>query len=142
MALSNGQIFTFMGIAPAQRRNAIIEDFLSEGLEGLALMTDEDVRDTCASYAKRQDGPFPIILTPILRQRLRSLVLWVKDQRRANQPLVFPNNIGQAALRQALTEAMERELRRKTQKKEGENYLDSTFNNKLKSTMRRVLLRA
>ena len=134
MALTNAQVFTFIGIAPAARRNAIIDDFLSEGLEGLALMTDEDVRDTCASYAKRQDAPFPIILTPILKQRLRSIVLWVKDQKRINQRPSFTNTMGQAAVRQQLTEAMERELRRKTQKKEGENYLDSNFNSKLKST--------
>ena len=134
MALTEAQLFTFIGIAPAARRNAIIDDFLSEGLEGLALMTDEDVRDTCASYAKRQDAPFPIILTPILKQRLRSIVLWVKDQKRINQAPTFPNGIGQAEVKQQLTEAMERELRRKTQKKEGEHYLDSTFNSKLKST--------
>ena len=134
MTLTNTQLFTFIGIAPAARRNAIIDDFLSEGLEGLALMTDEDVRDTCASYAKRQDAPFPIILTPILKQRLRSIVLWVKDQKRINQAPTFRNGIGQAEVKQQLTEAMERELRRKTQKKEGENYLDSTFNSKLKST--------
>ena len=131
--LTNVQIFTRIGIAPAAARNAIIDDFLSEGLEGLLHMSDEDVRDTCASYAKRQDGVFPIILTPILKQRLRALVLWVKDQNRVGQPLEFQDTVTQAQLRQALVDALERERRRKAQKKEGENYLDSTFNNKLKS---------
>ena len=131
--LTNVQIFTRIGIAPAAARNAIIDDFLSEGLEGLLHMSDEDIRDTCAGYAKRQDGVFPIILTPILKQRLRALVLWVKDQNRVGQPLEFQDTVTQAQLRQALVDALERERRRKAQKKEGENYLDSTFNNKLKS---------
>ena len=82
MELSSIAIFTRIGIAPAAARNAIIDDFLSEGLEGLRHMSDEDVRDTCASYAKRQDGAFPIVLTPIQRQRMKALVLWVKDRDR------------------------------------------------------------
>ena len=133
MVLTNAQIFTKMGVAPAAARNVIIADFLSEGLEGLVHMSDEDVRDTCTSYAKRQDGAFPIILTPILKQRMKSLVMWVKDQHRIGQPLEFPDATTEADLKNALVESLERERRRKTQKKEGENYLDSTFNNNLKS---------
>ena len=44
--LTDVQIFTRIGIVPAAARNAIIADFLSEGLEGLVHMSDEDVRDT------------------------------------------------------------------------------------------------
>ena len=66
--LTNVQIMTFVGIGPpAANRNAIIADFLSEGLVGLIHMTDKEVRDTCSSYAKRQDGQFPIVLTPVRR---------------------------------------------------------------------------
>ena len=133
MALSSIAIFTRMGITPAAARNAIIDDFLSEGLEGLRHMSDEDVRETCASYAKRQDGAFPIVLTPIQRQRMKALVLWVKDRDRVAQPLEFPETVTQDELRLELTQALERERRRKDQKKEGESYLDSTFNTKLKS---------
>ena len=60
--LTNAQIMTMVGIAPAANRNAIIADLISEGLDGLKYMTDEEVRDTCTSYAKRTDGPFPILL--------------------------------------------------------------------------------
>jgi hypothetical protein len=134
MALTNAQIFTRIGMTNAGARNAVIADFLSEGLEGLAHMTDEDVRDTCASYAKRQDGQFPVILTPIQKQRLKSLVLYVKDRRRVNQALEFPNTLTPEEFRDLLSNALERERRRKDQKKSGESYLDSTFNNKLKST--------
>ena len=119
----------------AGERQAISTDFLSEGLDGLVNMTDEDVRDTCSSYAKRTDGVFPIILTPIQKQRMRSLVLWVKDQARVDEPLEFPNNTTAAALRAALASSLERERRRKDQKKAGESYLDSEFNIKLKSAV-------
>ena len=132
-SLPNVTILQYMGIAPAARRNAIVSDFLSEGLQGLVLMTSEDVKDTCNSYAKRQDGVFPIILTPIQKQRLRALVLWVQDQVRVGQPLQFSEGVTQEMLRNVLDESLERETRRKTQKKEGESYLDSSFNNKLKS---------
>ena len=129
MVLTEAQIFSRIGVAPAAARNAIIADFLSEGLEGLVHMSDEDVQETCTSYAKRQDGAFPIILTPILKQRMRSLVMWVKDQHRIRQPLEFPDATTQDDLRDALVESLERERRRETQRKEGDNCLD----NKLKS---------
>ena len=114
--LTNVQIMNMIGIVPAVNRNAIIADLLSEGLDGLKHMTDEEVRDTCASYAKRTDNPFPVILTPVQKQHIKSQILWVKDQGRVGQAL-----------------ALERERRRKDQKKEGESYPDSSFNTKLKS---------
>ena len=92
MALSSVKIFTRMGIAPAAARNVIIDDFLSEGWEGLRHMSDEDVRDACASYAKRQNGSFPIVLTPIQGQRMKALVLWVKDRDRVSKPLGVPRH--------------------------------------------------
>lgn len=134
-SLSSVQIMNMIGVGPAANRNAIIADLLSEGLDGLKHMTDEDVRDTCASYAKRTDGPFPVILTPVQKQRIKSLVLWVKDQERVGQALAFPGTTTQAQFRTALAEALERERRRKDQKKEGESYLDSSFNTKLKSAL-------
>ena len=88
--LTNAQIMTMVGIAPAASRNAIIADLLSEGLDGLKYMTDEEVRDTCTSYAKRTDGPFPVVLTPVQKQRIKSLVLWVKDTDRVGQDLSSP----------------------------------------------------
>ena len=94
-ALANATILQYIGITPAARRNAILSDFLSEGLQGLILMTSDDVKDTCNSYAKRQYGVFPIILTPIQKQRLRALVLWVQDRVRVGQPLQFPDGITQ-----------------------------------------------
>ena len=117
----------------APQRQAILTDFMSEGLEGLVNMADEDVRETCSSYAKRQDGVFPIILTPIQKLRMRSLVLWAKDQLRVEQTLEFDNDTTANQLRAALSEALERERRRKDQKKAGDSYLDSEFNVKLKS---------
>ena len=69
------------------------------------------------------------------KQRIESLVLWVKDQERVGQALAFPGTTTQAQFRTALAEALERERRRKDQKKEGESYLDSSFNTKLKSAL-------
>ena len=116
MVLSNIQIFNHLGFAAstAAARNAIIEDFLSGGLEGLQYMSEEDVKETCSSYAKRSDGSFPIILTVIQRQRLKSLVMWVKDMVRAQQPISFPNGMTAAQLRQELQAALERDRMRKT----------------------------
>ena len=124
MALNNIQIMTMVGIAPAASRNAIIADFLSEGLDGLTYMTDEDVRDTCLSYAKRTDGQFPIVLTPVQKQRMKSLVLWVKDRHRVGAIIEFPNTTTAEEFRQALGDALERDRRRRDQKKAGEAFLD------------------
>ena len=56
MALTNVQIFTAIGIALAATRNAIIADFLQGGLAGLVPMSEDDVKEACTSYVKRQDG--------------------------------------------------------------------------------------
>ena len=88
-SLFSVQIMNMIGVGPAANRNAIIADLLSEGLDGLKHMTDEEVRDTCASYAKRTDNPFPVILTPVQKQRIKSLVLWVKDQERIDKYWLF-----------------------------------------------------
>ena len=64
-SLTNVQIMNMIGVVPAANRNAIIADLLSEGLNGLKHMRDEAVWDTCASFAKRTDNPFPVILTPV-----------------------------------------------------------------------------
>ena len=125
--LTNAQIMTMVGIAPAANRNAIIADLLSEGLDGLKYMTDEEVRDTCTSYAKRTDGPFPVVLTPVQKQRIKSLVLWAKDRDRVGQDLSFPATTSQAEFRSAISESLERDRRRRSQKKEGESYLDSAL---------------
>ena len=115
--LTNAQIMTMVGIAPAANRNAIIADLLSEGLDGLKYMTDEEVRDTCTSYTKRTDGPFPVVLTPVQKQRIKSLVLWVKDSDRVGQDLSFPATTSQAEFRSAISESLERDRRRRSQKK-------------------------
>ena len=132
MALTAAQILSHIGITPAARRNAIAADFLSEGLEGLLQMTSEDVDQACNTYAKRDDGAFAANLTPLQRLRLKGLVLWTKDYNRVGETLQFPNNMTLGELRTALSLANDRERRRKVQKKTGEQYLDSDFNNKLK----------
>ena len=133
MALSKIQMMTMIGISTVQARNAIIADFLSTGLDGLRYMTEEDVRSACTVYSKRTDPPFPIHLTPIQKMRLWSLVLWVKDRDRLGQPVEFPNGTEENTFLDSLNEALERERRRKSQKKEGESYLDGSFNTKLRS---------
>jgi len=133
MVLTNIQIFTHMGIAPAARRNAIIADFLSGGLDGLEHMSVEDVKDACNSYAKRTDGEFPIILTQLQRYRMKGLVLWVKDMFRAGLPRAFEDTVDAAIMNGELEEAVERSNVRKEQKRIGDAYLDHTFNTKLKS---------
>ena len=133
MALTNIQIFTHMDFAPAATRNAIIADFLAGGLDGLEHMSEDDVKDACTSYARRQDGEFPIILTQLQRYRLKGLVLWVKDMFRAGLPRSFDNTVDTASLNRKLQEAVERSIVRKEQKKIGEAYLDHSFNTKLKS---------
>ena len=132
-ALTNIQMFTWIGISVAGARNAIIGDFLSDGLEGLEHMSDEEVKDTCSSYAKRADGPFPVILSPVHKQRMKSLVLWVKDMKRGQWEPTFANTTTKAQFLQALNESLARDRRRREQKKVGESFHDHTFNNKLKS---------
>ena len=80
MALTNIQLFTVLGFGTAAVCNALIADFLSGDLAELEHMSEDDVKDACTSYAKRTDGPFPIILTQLQRKRFKALMLWVKDR--------------------------------------------------------------
>lgn len=133
MALSKIHMMTMIGITTVQARNAIIADFLSTGLDGLRYMTEEDVRSACTVYSKRTNPPFPIHLTPIQKMRLWSLVLWIKDRDRLGQLVEFPNGTEKNTFLNSLNEALERERRRKSQKKEGESYLDGSIKTNLRS---------
>ncbi len=63
--ISHVQIFTWIGINPAPVRNALIADFLSGGLGGLRDMPSDGIKGIFASYVKRTDPPFPVILSPL-----------------------------------------------------------------------------
>ena len=133
MVVNNTRILTWIGFTSAPVRNAIVEDFLEAGIAELQHMSDEDVNKMCDSYAKREDGPFPVICTSLQRQRIRSLVLWVKDTVRAGLELSFPDGTTRDEFVLAISASMAREKRRKEQKKIGESFLDTTFNTKLKT---------
>merc|ERR1712070_690928 len=96
-------------------------------------MLDEDIKGACASYAKRTDGVFPVILPQLQRKRLRSLALWGKDRIRAQANVEFDNGTTAAELNQLLADALNREKMRKEQRKVGESHHDHSFNNKLKT---------
>ena len=96
-ALSNEGIINLIGITDADQQKAIVADLMSEGLDGLKCMGEDDVRDACTSYAKRSSGasgrPFPIIVSTVQKQRLKALVMWVKDRIRIRQPVEFDDKI-------------------------------------------------
>ena len=133
MVIANAQIFTWIGFNTVARRNAIVNDFLQEGYEALRYMSDDDIKEMYLSYAKRTDAPFPIICTTLQKQRLRALVLWVKDMARAGQELTFNDDTTRATFLEAINASMMREQRRKEQKKIGESFHDTKLNTKLKN---------
>lgn len=132
-AISNIQLFTWMGIVPVEARNAVIVDFMLDRLVGLQGMTLDDVKETYNRYAKRTGAPFPILLTPLQKQRMRSLVLWVKDRERVQQPLEFRALTTCAVFIADLKDSLDQDALCSEQKKAGTAFLDSSFNNKLKS---------
>ena len=138
MALSHVEIFNYIGgWQNNAKRNAVIAEFLPEGLDYLIDIIEDDLKGACQSLAKRSGNPYPINVTMLQKQRIFSLILWVKDQDRANQPIEFAEGTSQEDFRNMLTAALQRDQRRKDQKKSGASYLDSTFNMKLKSTVQR-----
>ena len=54
-SLSDEQLIKLIGITDEAKGKALVSDLLSEGLNGLRCMGEEDVRDACASYVKRTD---------------------------------------------------------------------------------------
>ena len=58
---------TWIGINVTQQHNTIISDLLSDDLGSLEHMAHDNVKETCSSYAKRTNSPFPIILTPLAK---------------------------------------------------------------------------
>ena len=71
-------------------------------------MSNDDVKDTCTSYAKQTDGPFPHILKPIQKQGLQYLILWVKDQVRYQEDPECPNDMTQSQFKTALEASLTR----------------------------------
>ena len=124
---------TWMGITTNATRNAIIADLLPDGLAGLEFMSADDIKDACASYAKRTDAPFPVILTPLQKQRFKSLLLWVKDKARGQLEITFPPGTTREEFIREINESFKRDQVRKEQRKVGESFHDASFNNKLKS---------
>ena len=109
MVITNTQIFTWIGFNVAARCNAIINDFLQEGYEALRYMSEEDIKEMYLSYAKRTDAPFPIICTMVQKQRLRALVLWVKDMARVGQELTFDDSTTRVTFLNAINVSMMQE---------------------------------
>ena len=68
---------TWISITVANQHNIIINNLLSDGLGSLEYMINNNIKDTCSSYAKRTNTPFSIILTPLAKQRIYLVVLWV-----------------------------------------------------------------
>ena len=90
-------------------------------------MSEDNVKDVCSSYVKRQDAPFPIILTQLQRKQFRALMLWVKDRARAQVLVEFPDGKTAAELRAELNQALECKKCCKEHKKVGELYHDHTL---------------
>eukprot|EP00980_Cylindrotheca_fusiformis_P022724 scaffold9646_cov133-Cylindrotheca_fusiformis.AAC.7 len=132
MVIADIVIVGWIGIPNDRKKQAIVDDFLAGGLEGLCHMTDKEISDTMASYAERTDGLFPIFLSPIHKMRLRSLVLWTRDRRRAGQAIEFPDGTTEDDFKTKIEESLLCENRRSARKKIGESYLATTFNSKLK----------
>ena len=130
--ISNSQIMTWIGIGPAAARNALISDFLSDGLIGLKDLTLDDVKETFSSYAKRTDGPFPIPLTVLHKKRLWGLVLVVKDILRSQNEVGFNDDFERESFLQELSEAISRDELRTQMQKIGESFIDSPFTHKLR----------
>ena len=110
-----------IGINPAAARNALIADFLSDGLIGLKDLTQDDVKETFASYAKRTDGPFPIPLTVLHKKRLWGLVLVVKDILRSQNEVGFNDEFERESFLQEISEAIRRDGLRSQMQKIGES---------------------
>ena len=130
--ISNSQIMTWIGISPAAARNALISDFLSDGLIGLKDLTLDDVKETFSSYAKRTDGPFPIPLTVLRKKRLWGLVLVVKDILRSQNEVAFNDEFERESFLKELSEAIRRDELRTQMQKIGESFIDSPFTHKLR----------
>ena len=133
MALSNVAVFNYIGgWQNNAKRNAVIAEFLPEGLDNLVDITEDDLKSACQSLAKRSGAPYPINVTMLQKQRIYSLILWAKDQDRVNEPIKFAQGTNQQDFRKMLTEALQRDQRRQDQKNTGASYLDSTFYTRIK----------
>ena len=95
----------------------MINDFLSGGLTELEHMSRNDVKDACTSYAKRTNSPFPIIMTILQKQRMKALILWVKDMVRAQVDVYFEDETTRSQSNAALKAAPDREQMTKDQRK-------------------------
>ena len=127
---------SWIGISVANQLNTIINNLSSDSLSCLEHMNQDDIKDTHSSYAKKIDSLFIIILTPIAKKRVYSLVMLVQDIFRVSQDPAFPNSVNRDQLIGLISNALVRERNRKSQKKIGESHHDVAFNTKPKVILR------
>ena len=85
------------------------------------------------TFDPRTDEPFPVILTPLERQRMKSLTLWVKDMTRVGLEPEFEDDTTRAMFIEELNDSLSQDRRCKEQKKVGESFHDHSFTTKLKT---------
>ena len=133
--LNTLDILTMCGINTAAARTGIRDDMMTDP-EGISHLTGEDVegiQSACAGYARRTIANGRFNVTRVQQKQLISLMHWVKDKSRLNEPAEFAAHYTQAMLRSEIEEARERHQDRTDQKKKGESISTTDFQVKLET---------
>jgi len=130
LALINGYIRTAFN---NNYQTTIINDMLSDGLSGLEHMTQDDIKCACCRYCKISVSLFSIILTPIEKERITSILLWVQSIFHVSLVPVFPDDVIRYQCIGLISNTLVQGMNCKSQKKVGESWYNAEFNTKLKS---------
>ena len=129
MVIATDIILGWCGITTNANKNTIVAELLSppEVLGHLNDETEEGMVATFCDFGRRDANDGKIIFSRVQQKRITSLMDWVKDRVRIDEPTDFEAGTDRAEFITQLEEASERKKCRTNQKKIGDSLITSSF---------------
>jgi hypothetical protein len=105
---------------PDNRKNAVTQDLIHDGLEDLSNYSVEEIKDAIKGY-KTQTGAPKFTLSLVATKRLTQLSLWVKDRTRLLHPVEFDDLMDMAQFQLDIYDAELRDKIRTERRKSTES---------------------
>jgi hypothetical protein len=118
-------------VTTAGKRAAIAEALMPDGLGDLADFSLEEIKEAAKSFSRLPANPF--VLSPHTTKRLTQITLWVKDKRRLDVVVEFPNGTTQAQFVVLIETAQQLDKIRKERQKGAETLASVRIDPILKS---------
>ena len=110
--LTTIEILTMLGFNKVLARDVICNDMMIDpnGIGHFNVEYAEGIQSACSAYTKRTPATRIFTVTRVQQKRLISLMYWVKDKCRIEEPPEFYKTHNEVTLRSEIESAHKREL--------------------------------